>query len=419
MLNEQLYQQLLAAIRIGLPRGLGGKTVKVNHRGRPFVGTVSVDPVTLKKKVKRKQTGEEYVVCCPFCRDTRYRLTLNHRWNVYDPVTDSRNLHLAQCYNEHCEVNYPGFHSELVKRLNPFFRQGLPDAPTGPVTVPVDKPTTLPGNLVPLHELSPLHPANVFFRERRHDPAKLSRNFGFAFCEHHRNPNIKGRIIMPIYQDGKLVSWQARYVDPTGNGSVTDTWRCDDCGNIFRQHVPSQAPAPGKMLISVVPLKKPRPARCPGCGSSGNIDRVIKYYTAGGTRKSETMINIDHARRWPFGVITEGWMDVLRVGSPDAEDEPGPSVALMGHKISDTQIKLAREAWGGKPLIFLLDPDAMAEQEETVSMLRGLFNPVVSVGLPDDRDPDETAHPLIWSLIVRTASLAGACLLPNPLQHSA
>ena len=46
--------------------------------------------------------GEYYRVCCPFCRDQRQRLWINHLWAEYDDATGDDMLFLAHCYNEDC-----------------------------------------------------------------------------------------------------------------------------------------------------------------------------------------------------------------------------------------------------------------------------------------------------------------------------
>jgi hypothetical protein len=82
--------------------------VKVSHAGETAKGSYRTDPITgrIKHEVDKTHRGEQYSVNCPFCPDTRHRLSFNYRWGVYDDVTDSYNYHLFHCYNEDCEKTY-------------------------------------------------------------------------------------------------------------------------------------------------------------------------------------------------------------------------------------------------------------------------------------------------------------------------
>src|ERR1017187_9480324 len=50
--------------------------------------------------------GEYYIISCPYCGDTRFRLRINHRWGVTDERGHS-NLWLAHCHNERCLEGNP------------------------------------------------------------------------------------------------------------------------------------------------------------------------------------------------------------------------------------------------------------------------------------------------------------------------
>ena len=55
--------------------------------------------------------GEYYKVCCPFCRDSRHRLWINHMYGQPD-TSGFRNNWLAYCYNENC-IDSPGRRQQL------------------------------------------------------------------------------------------------------------------------------------------------------------------------------------------------------------------------------------------------------------------------------------------------------------------
>src|SRR5271166_2797304 len=58
-----------------------------------------------KPTLEISHPGEYYRVNCPYCSDLRKRLWINHMWGYLHPVTQTRNLFLAICYNENCLAN--------------------------------------------------------------------------------------------------------------------------------------------------------------------------------------------------------------------------------------------------------------------------------------------------------------------------
>lgn len=108
------------------------------------------------------------------------------------------------------------------------------------------------------------------------------RMFGLFYCDGGR---YKGRLIFPVYEDGRLVYYQGRAM-----------WESKEPG----------------FLKSLNPAKE-----------------------EGAAVNSEVLFNLDLARRYPRVAITEGPIDAVHVG-PDA-------VCTFGKKISATQIaKLLR-----------------------------------------------------------------------------
>ena len=96
LLNPHLYNALVAVFG----------HVKIKDAG-VAMRISGYQPATLPDGRRRLQAviaerGETYIVSCPFCSDTRFRLYINHRWAERDPVTNDRNLFLAHCFNEHC-----------------------------------------------------------------------------------------------------------------------------------------------------------------------------------------------------------------------------------------------------------------------------------------------------------------------------
>src|SRR4051812_5624944 len=163
--------------------------------------------------------GESYYVSCPFCGDTRQRLSINHRYGSYDPVTDSDNLHLARCFNEDCTKD-PGRYAELRERIFGFVnrdqRRRVVKVLRGRRTVTAEEPlreASLPGEVVPLKDLPAGHPALAYLIERGFDPAELSSVWEVGFCATASAAYrlAQDRLIIPVTRDGTLIGWQARY----------------------------------------------------------------------------------------------------------------------------------------------------------------------------------------------------------------
>src|SRR5436309_1540253 len=71
------------------------------------------------------------------------------------------------------------------------------------------------GGCVPLTrlaELIPDHPALTYLAGRGFDPGKLSRMYDVRYCPSSTFRWASNRIVIPIYQEGMLVSWQTRHI---------------------------------------------------------------------------------------------------------------------------------------------------------------------------------------------------------------
>jgi DNA primase len=128
-------------------------------------------------------------------------------------------------------------------------------------------------------------------------------------------------------------------------------------------------------------------------------------------------MNYDNARTWradaPFVILTEGPMDVLKIGSPEGACLPGPAVALYGHSLSPHQKLLLHKIWRDKVIVLMLDADAYKDSENICKDLKasGRFKAVLSILLPDNRDPADCEHKFIWQLLHSQASAANINLL--------
>jgi hypothetical protein len=361
MAEMEGWQPLNRDLFSALQRTFGG--VKVANQGERRIVRPAVN--ALGEKVNEVlQAGEQYRVCCPYCKETRYRLYICYRWNTFDSAGNVVDQHLAKCFNEECSTR------RLEELLTPY----ISGRPT--LLVPVGSKmsdaqlfsqVSLPGRCVPVNSLPATHQARKYLEEqRKFDVHALTKEWGVHVCVECPEDDrgmiagttivagmVRGRVIIPIYRLGQLVGWQARFAgEPPG------------------KHVP-------------------------------------KYYTMPGLRKNYLLYNGDQAKQYPFGVVVEGVTDAWRVGPR--------CVALLGKTMSHHQQRLVQSYWGTGGVCVLLDPDAVEEAEDMLKLLQpaafrwGSF----SMTLPDGTDPADLSHDELWRLIVAYARNRGIQLAPG------
>lgn len=296
-------------------------------------------------------SGEEYRTRCRRCRDWRARLHINHRWGVPDPETGSKHLHLIQCFNEQCYSTFQE-QKQLYELL--YGSSGrrrtdrvviLPGVPAASRELHAVDP---PGPVWPLEALKQRHPnheAITYLEGRGFDPVKLSRMWGVGYCPESRYDNARNRIIIPIYQQGMLVMWQARYIGDSVGG---------------------------------VPFNKAR---------------VAKYWTSPGAARKLVAYNLERALRHKTVVIIEGPSDVWNQG-PMCIGAVGKTLGPELRK----QIAAGVKAHGDEgSVIVALDPkqdprDALRNRPHhldrlVTQMQEMLPGRVVPLWLPEEYDP--------------------------------
>lgn len=293
--------------------------------------------------------GEYYRVSCPFCRETRQRLWINHLYGTKDDVGIPQHW-LAHCYNEKCTTD------PAVRALLEFHIFGIGQHPQlqimqGENVSAVLSETRPPGPIAAFHELFPEHPVRRYLLERRYDLAYLSSQYGVGMCvDSTEFPAMRGRIYIPIVMHGQLVGWQGRYPDELD-------WKATG---------------------------------------------IPKYYGRPGMAKGRMLYNLDVAKQWPFVVVVEGVPSVWRLG--------GPAVALLGKTLTGPQ-RILLNYWAGKPIIIMLDPDAADNSEGIVRELKQTAaSPVVEIRLPGDYDPGDYEHEVGVAMIRNAARLQGVML---------
>jgi len=341
-LNPSLFHALQA--RFG--------EVRVTNAGQQRVARRVPDPMRPGRFITQAtQRGEQYALSCPFCNDERQRLYVSCMYGQKDPTTGRRNHSLWFCQNEQChrpESNRRLFRSMVAVPLG---RRGRA-APMGGTPEPVaphaqPHEIVLPEGLIPINILPPTHPAAAYLIERGFDLDYLARASGVTFCDWCLNcrPIATNRIVAPVYRPSRMFA-------------------------------PTTDPAP--------PVLAGWQARAvPGLGSLAGTD--AKYVSSEGMQKAELLYGLLPAIESTGPVcLVEGATDCWRIG-------PG-SVAVFGKSLSTTQRLLLVHHFVGRPIVVMLDREAIADAQRIqheLALARGNGdgdNRVVIGELPAHRD---------------------------------
>lgn len=302
-LNQDLYNALM--------RAFNGE-VRVSNEGQPFIARVSRD-MSFKSggRLTVEQRGEHYQVCCPFCGDRRFRLSINHRWDT--EYNGNKLSHLIHCFHENCEEEIT-FYSEFKKRLQYVGSEAkVADVPAPQIELA--KPMGLDGKFTLVNDLPTMHAAVRYLRHRNYDETELGKVWDISWCEYNSVLPHNNRLFFPIYDevDGKkqLVGGQAHWMD-------------------------------------LITLNGTPPKR-----------EGVKWYTLPGSKVSQVLYNGYRAyKQKDIVVITEGAFDAMRVGKDYG-------VALFGHNVSYRQKQLLWDHWGRHDgmAVLALDEDVYAGKD--------------------------------------------------------
>lgn len=287
--------------------------------------------------------GEYYRVCCPMCGDDKKRLLINHRFWDFP--------YLAQCVNETACMRS----REQRRNLQAMIFRGRVAVPmTYNRGEKVDgelRPINCPGNIIPLPNLPPDHPASRYLFGRGFNPYFLWNYFRVGWCE-SVDPNyseyypLTGRIYVPVWMRSQCVGWVGRRLEENDFGP--------------------------------------------------------KYYTMPRLRKSKVLYNFDAACQCDTVVVCEGCTDVWSYGTN--------AVAILGSSISMHQLSLLAAVWARRTegrLVVCLDGDAKLKPRDE-RMLRDLFGDRMMVAeLPADKDPGDFPNFTIRDLILEQAYRQG------------
>ena len=294
--------------------------VYVNNPGVPMV----LRPSMHGERPTSIVNGEYYRVCCPWCKESRYRLYIHHRWFEF--------RHMAVCFNEtSCTSGSRG--KFLLDQLHLWLFHT-----TNKVSLPIRNKVLTPEELedlsvirppehcVPLSTLPDQHEVRQYLSGRGYDPNTLEKYLGLGWINESAIPTLRERLYIPAYQDGKLLGYQARIIR-------------DD------------------------PLRKKQ-----------------KYINPPGMKKSRMLYNIDNAKAQNLVVVCEGPADVWSVG-PSA-------VALFGSDCSTSQLAMIGEHFNGKPVVVALDGDVAPKADALVHKLQQAAPRSTIIRLPMGPDED-------------------------------
>ncbi|MHA2064711.1 MAG: hypothetical protein ACXABY_10085 [Candidatus Thorarchaeota archaeon] len=319
MINTALYESLCRVF---------DTHVAVVNEDDPGTFTCPTQPKSfIGRKNKRyaevEDWGECYRLNCPACGDTRERLYISHYFGCKKKIK-TINYYFGNvyvCHNERCNLQ------QYFDRL----WQICPDC-TGQEIGESRKPSTfvsfmndvkkemdLPSPCIPIISDEIPDTALAYLYERQFEPADLDKYkvkfvpkgtvYQKATEEEKAKSFLEDRLLIPIIQRHKMVSWQARRLRDT-----------------------------------------------PG-------DKGFKYLFPKKANKSEWLYNMDTAIFHHDLVITEGVTDVWRIGQN--------AVALFGKKASRAQLELLKLLWGWNgSCVIALDPDAKSNAKKLADYFR-------------------------------------------------
>jgi len=306
--------------------------------------------------------GESYRVNCPVCGDTRHRLYFSHMYGTKlypkgrkTPIFFSKSL--VHCFNEGCHRR-EGF-KEYRDQLDTFISKDIViiGADENPklkaYTSFLSTETSLPKPNFSIVSDDLPGCAYTFLEQRQLDAPELDKFYLCRFVpqgatwEDENNKMVfqEDRLLIPIMQRRKLVSWQARRIMETDS-------------------------------------------------------KYKKYVFEPHSQASHYLYNMDRAWRFKNVIICEGVTDVWRIG--EDEKKSVGAVALLGKNMTKEQMDIIKVLWGydGKGVV-MLDPDASKENSTIYRFLKAynVFPRGVELIQLKDKDPADHTREELMGLI--------------------
>jgi len=333
--------------------------------------------------------GKAFLVHCPRYHkfQARYELEINAESGFYrcHNCGSTGNAKMEWFGREMNELHHLYFEREQQAAKSMTAQQ--PRVRRGGVMWGASTTVPAPGQMVPFASLPDDHPAVEYLRDRKFDLGEI-RGFdpgrALYYCTHGQYSLAEGmgttggRLIFPVYKDGLIQGWQARYIDRIHpNGYMKDVWD----GHAWRRF---QKDEQGKWGDHYVP----------------------KYYTCPGMPRYSVLYNHDMARNYAAIAVVEGPLDQIAVGPA--------SVGTFGKAIAVEQIRLLKTYWS--KVFFIRDPDVDTNTKSYRNMVAEMAGlDLHQLVIPGNRDPGETPRQEIWSLIAKSEEdrARGVALRPS------
>ena len=227
-----------------------------------------------------------------------------------------------------------------------------------------------PGEVVPLASLEGQHPACDYLASRGFDLEEiraLDATRALYYCTRgiisftQGKGTTSGRIVFPIYMDGKLMGWQARQIERRLDEETREVWN----GFGWRK------------------FRK--------LNDEWEDRFVPKYYTCPGMKRGSVLYGFDMARNYKEIAIVEGPLDYHRVGPA--------CVGTLGKNITPDQVRLMKAYWSR--LFLLRDPEINPRDPKFLKILEDLAPlPTHHLALAGGLDPGATPRDDTWKQIV-------------------
>lgn len=293
--------------------------------------------------------GLQYNYKCPFCDDHKQRLFINVDRGVYwchhceakgtlvSFISDYTKIPWAEALKIYRE--YESYEKPLPASLEEEVYQRLIKAPEVEIKkyiFPLPEEFTLIENAT-----GKAGKRAVQYIQSRGVSLDMAERYYLGYCE---SGDYANRIILPDFENGELIYWQARTWEPTPKN-----------------------PAIRKLFKKVL-------------NPSLTREQVENGVKAIG--KSEVISNIDFVLENGMCVLCEGRFDALTLRDIGA--------CLHGKVMSDTQyVKLVRNKDKIHTIAVMMDGDAFANTLRIAKRLYKHFDNVLVCKLPKDKDPSE------------------------------
>lgn len=305
------------------------------------------------------QKGLQYAYDCCFCDDRRRRLFINVDKQVFWCHNCNSTGSLITFFSEYNHVSW----AEALKMYRGYvgYEKQLPDSLEdeiysrlmGNLEVPQEKHTfDLPEEFILIeHATGKAGQKAVKYLRSRGVTLEMCEKYYIGYCAEGHYAN---RIIMPDFEGGDLIYWQARTFEPTPKNPVLK--------KLFR-----------KVL-----------------NPSLDEEQIARGVRA--VEKSEVISNIDLILQERMAIVCEGKMDSYTIGDMGA--------CIHGKHMSDTQfMKLVTNKDAIDVIAVMLDGDALEQAISTADRLYRHFDDVLVCRLPRDADPNSLGRRKVLDIL--------------------